>query len=73
MFSIFEASANVKQKILDIDRAFLEAAPRNENNSNVYFRGMQRPFEKLANIHTQDPSNQVTPDSGGGGDLGWFG
>ena len=30
-------------------------------------------FEKLANIHTQDPSNQVTPDSGRGGDLGWFG
>ena len=30
-------------------------------------------FEDLANIHSQDPSNQVTPDSGRGGDLGWFG
>lgn len=30
-------------------------------------------FGKLANIHTMDPSNQVTADSGRGGDLGWFG
>ena len=30
-------------------------------------------FSKLANIHTQDPGNQVSPDSGRGGDLGWFG
>ena len=30
-------------------------------------------FGALANIHTMDPSNQVTPDSGRGGDLGWFG
>ena len=27
-------------------------------------------FEDLANIHSQDPSNQVTPDSARGGDLG---
>ena len=30
-------------------------------------------FGALANIHTMDPSNQVMPDSGRGGDLGWFG
>jgi parvulin-like peptidyl-prolyl isomerase len=30
-------------------------------------------FSILANIHTQDPGNQVSPDSGRGGDLGWFG
>ncbi len=30
-------------------------------------------FGTLANIHTMDPSNQVTPDSGRGGELGWFG
>jgi len=30
-------------------------------------------FSILANIYTQDPGNQVTPDSGRGGDLGWFG
>ena len=30
-------------------------------------------FSILANIHTQDPGNQVSPDSGRGGNLGWFG
>ena len=30
-------------------------------------------FSKLANTFTQDPGNQVSPDSGRGGDLGWFG
>ena len=30
-------------------------------------------FSDLANIHTQDPGNQFSPDSGRGGDLGWFG
>lgn len=30
-------------------------------------------FAKLANVFTEDPGNQVTPDSGRGGDLGWFG
>ena len=30
-------------------------------------------FSTLANIHTQDPGNQFSPDSGRGGDLGWFG
>ena len=27
---------------------------------------------KLANIHSQDPGNQITPDSGKGGDLGFY-
>lgn len=45
-----EAIENVKQKVLDIDRAFLEAVPRNENDTILYYRGMQRPFEKLNNI-----------------------
>ena len=49
-----EAIANVKQKVLDIDRAFLEAAPRNENNNTVYYRGMQQPFEKLNNIGNKE-------------------
>ena len=30
-------------------------------------------FSTLANIHSQDPGNQFSPDSGRGGDLGWFG
>ncbi|NOZ04427.1 MAG: hypothetical protein GXO92_07490 [FCB group bacterium] len=29
-------------------------------------------FATLANQYTEDPGNQVTPDSGRGGDLGWF-
>lgn len=29
-------------------------------------------FSVLANIHTQDPGNLIRPDSGKGGDLGWF-
>ena len=29
-------------------------------------------FSTLANLYTQDPGNQITPDSGRGGDLGWF-
>jgi len=30
-------------------------------------------FSNLANVYSQDPGNQVTPDSGKGGNLGWFG
>jgi len=30
-------------------------------------------FSKLADQLTEDPGNQVTPDSGRGGNLGWFG
>ncbi len=30
-------------------------------------------FNYLANLYSQDPGNQVNPDSGRGGDLGWFG
>ena len=29
-------------------------------------------FSTLANLYTQDPGNQIAPDSGRGGDLGWF-
>lgn len=46
--TIEESINAIKQKVLDLDRAFLEAAPRNEDNTTVYFRGMQQPFEKLA-------------------------
>ena len=30
-------------------------------------------FGELANTYTQDPGNRVSPDSGRGGNLGWFG
>lgn len=46
----------VKQEALEIIKSY------NEGDN----------FIALANIHTMDPSNQVTPDSGRGGDLGWF-
>ncbi len=29
-------------------------------------------FATLANQYSEDPGNQITPDSGRGGDLGWF-
>jgi hypothetical protein len=48
--TIEESIGAIKQKVLDLDRAFLEAAPRNEDNTTIYFRGMQRPFEKLNRI-----------------------
>ena len=48
--TIQESIGAIKQKVLDLDRAFLEAAPRNEDNTKIYFRGMQRPFEKLSRI-----------------------
>ena len=37
-------------KILDLDRAFLEAAPRHEDSTKIYFRGMKQPFENLKNV-----------------------
>ena len=39
------AKAAVKNKIQDLDRVFLEMAPRNEKKTVVYYRGMTRPFE----------------------------
>ncbi len=52
-----EDTLRVKQEALDIIMAYSDGDD----------------FGKLANIHTMDPGNQVTPDSGRGGDLGWFG
>ena len=34
-------------KISDLDRAFLEAAPRHEDSTKVYFRGMKQPFDNF--------------------------
>ena len=48
--TIEESIENIKQKILYIDKAFIEVAPRNENDKTFFYRGMQRPFEKLSNI-----------------------
>ena len=59
-----QAIENVKQKVLDIDKAFLEAAPRNENNQTYYYRGMQKPFEKLDKVGDKETiSNFISVSS----------
>jgi len=35
-------------KVKDLDRAFLEAAPRHEDSAKIYYRGMKQPFENFA-------------------------
>jgi hypothetical protein len=45
------AIQNIKDKITKLDRVFLEAAPRNEDDETVYWRGMKTPFENLTNIN----------------------
>ena len=43
--TLHEAEMAIKNKVVDIDRAFLDAAPRNENSQTIYFRGMKTPFD----------------------------
>ncbi len=45
-----ESADNIKKKIEDLDRAFMEAATINQNSSTIYFRGMQMPFKNLTKI-----------------------
>ncbi len=52
---------------LDTSRVFEDALEiMNEAQSGI-------DFAQLADQFTEDPGNQVTPDSGRGGSLGWFG
>lgn len=44
------AKQAIIEKINNIDRAFLEAAPRNENDTKIYWRGMKNSFENFNNI-----------------------
>ena len=44
------AKKAIIEKINNIDRAFLEAAPRNENDTKIYWRGMKNSFENFNNI-----------------------
>ena len=46
-----ESIEAVKNKIQDLDRVFLEAAPKNESLTNIFYRGMTKPFENLININ----------------------
>jgi len=42
-----DALLAILAKIEDLDRAFLEAAPRHEDPAKAYFRGMKQPFENF--------------------------
>ena len=44
------AKKAIIEKINHIDKAFLEAAPRNENNTKIYWRGMKNSFQNFNNI-----------------------
>lgn len=45
-----KASDAIINKITDLDRAFLEAAPRHERPYRTYYRGMKKPFDNLINV-----------------------
>lgn len=53
--------------VLDSTQVYSEALDIIEQSRNG------EKFAYLANLYTMDPSNQVFPDSGRGGNLGWFG
>jgi hypothetical protein len=45
-----EAKQAVIDKIADLDRVFIEAAPRNENSDKFYWRGMKEKFSGLDKV-----------------------
>jgi hypothetical protein len=45
-----EACLAIIAKVEDLDRAFLEAAPRHERPFRTYYRGMKEPFTNLINV-----------------------
>ena len=49
--SSLESAANaVKNKVNELDRVFLEAAPINDDSKTIYYRGMKTKFENLDKI-----------------------
>jgi hypothetical protein len=48
--TLSEAKQSIIDKIGDLDRVFLEAAPRNENLDKIFWRGMKQPFIGLDKI-----------------------
>lgn len=50
----------VRDKIEDLDRAFLEAAPRNENENIVFYRGMKEPFQLVHIGDTEIIQNYIS-------------
>ncbi len=71
----------IKDETRNIRYASWKKSPENIDTSRVYEEALSiieeansgSDFAKLADQWTEDPSNQVTPDSGRGGNLGWFG
>jgi len=71
----------IKDETRNIRYASWNKSPENIDTSRVYEEALSiieeansgSDFAKLADQWTEDPSNQVTPDSGRGGNLGWFG
>ena len=70
-----------REEVRDLEVVSWEKKPSNEDSSRVLDECNEiikelnngSDFSELANIYTQDPGNQVSADSGRGGDLGWFG
>lgn len=48
--SVDTSIAAIKNKIADLDRVFLDAAPRNESLTKTYYRGMTQSFENFKSI-----------------------
>ena len=70
-----------REEVRNLEVVSWEKKPSNEDSSRVLDECNEiikelnngSDFSELANIYTQDPGNQVSADSGRGGDLGWFG
>ena len=70
-----------KQETRNIRYVSWKKAPSQLDTIRVYEEALEiiaevksgTDFAQLADKFTEDPGNQVTPDSGRGGNLGWFG
>ena len=70
-----------RQEMRNLDVVSWEKKPSREDSSRIVDECQfildqlndGASFSNLANVYSQDPGNQVTPDSGKGGQLGWFG
>ena len=70
-----------REEVRNLEVVSWEKKPSNEDSSRVLDECNEiikelnngSDFSELANIYTQDPGNQVSADSGRGGNLGWFG
>jgi hypothetical protein len=49
-----QAKNAIKDKIVQLDRAFLEAAPRNEDSETLYWRGMKFAYSDLKKVGDEE-------------------